>query len=117
MILKYLIPVKLSIGILPKDWLLEKYNLVEVQFSLSFCLYQFFKLERVYCLIFLPEHDQPIFNFIWNHHFMHLTNNILLLQYKNVVEALKRGDLRLLRHALQEHEDRYVSELHFKVEF
>jgi hypothetical protein len=30
MILKYLIPVKLSMGILPKDWLLEKYNLVEV---------------------------------------------------------------------------------------
>lgn len=57
MILKYLIPVKLSIGILPKDWLLEKYNLVE---------------------------------------------------YKNVVEALKRGDLRLLRHALQEHEDRFL---------
>lgn len=31
MIIKYLIPVKLSIGILPKDWLLEKYNLVEVR--------------------------------------------------------------------------------------
>lgn len=30
MILKYLVPVKLSLGILPKDWLLEKYNLVEV---------------------------------------------------------------------------------------
>ncbi|KAF2302693.1 hypothetical protein GH714_001184 [Hevea brasiliensis] len=57
MILKYLIPVKLSIGILPKDWLLEKYNLVE---------------------------------------------------YRNVVQALKRGDLRLLRHALQEHEDRFL---------
>ncbi|XP_043807742.1 enhanced ethylene response protein 5 isoform X2 [Manihot esculenta] len=57
MILKYLIPVKLSIGILPKDQLLEKYNLVE---------------------------------------------------YKNVVQALKRGDLRLLRHALQEHEDRFL---------
>ncbi|BBH08285.1 proteasome family protein, partial [Prunus dulcis] len=57
MILKYLIPVKLSIGILPNDWLLEKYNLVE---------------------------------------------------YKNVVQALKRGDLRLLRHALEEHEDRFL---------
>ncbi|KAH9762915.1 Enhanced ethylene response protein 5 [Citrus sinensis] len=54
MILKYLIPVKLSIGILPKDWLLEKYNLVE---------------------------------------------------YSNIVQALRRGDLRLLRHALEEHED------------
>ncbi|KAG6662059.1 enhanced ethylene response protein 5 [Carya illinoinensis] len=57
MILKYLIPVKLSMGILPKDWLLEKYKLVE---------------------------------------------------YRDVVQALKRGDLRLLRHALQEHEDRFL---------
>ncbi|KAH9801334.1 Enhanced ethylene response protein 5 [Citrus sinensis] len=57
MILKYLIPVKLSIGILPKDWLLEKYNLVE---------------------------------------------------YSNIVQALRRGDLRLLRHALEEHEDHYI---------
>ncbi|CAI0628322.1 unnamed protein product [Linum tenue] len=31
MILKYLIPVKLSIGILPKKQLIENYNLVEVQ--------------------------------------------------------------------------------------
>ncbi|XP_052199595.1 enhanced ethylene response protein 5 isoform X1 [Diospyros lotus] len=57
MILKYLIPVKLSIGILPKISLLEKYNLVE---------------------------------------------------YTNVVQALKRGDLRLLREALQVHEDRFL---------
>ncbi|XP_050216472.1 enhanced ethylene response protein 5 [Mercurialis annua] len=57
MILKYLIPVKLSLGILPSDWLMQKYNLIE---------------------------------------------------YRNVVEALKRGDLRLLRHALQEHEDRFL---------
>ncbi|CAN6541143.1 unnamed protein product [Malus baccata var. baccata] len=57
MILKYLIPVKLSLGILPNDWLLEKYNLVE---------------------------------------------------YRNVVQALKRGDLRLLRRALEEHEDRFL---------
>ncbi|XP_068652968.1 enhanced ethylene response protein 5 [Aristolochia californica] len=57
MILKYLIPVKLSLGILPKNWLLEKYN---------------------------------------------------LLEYADVVQALKRGDLRLLRHALQEHEDRFL---------
>lgn len=57
MILKYLIPVKLSIGILPENSLLEKYNLVE---------------------------------------------------YSNVVLALRRGDLRLLRHALQEHEDRFL---------
>ncbi|XP_022754892.1 enhanced ethylene response protein 5-like [Durio zibethinus] len=57
MILKYLIPVKLSLGILPKAWLLEKYN---------------------------------------------------LLEYSNVVQALKRGDLRLLRHALQEHEDQFL---------
>ncbi|KAM1361311.1 hypothetical protein ACFX15_025951 [Malus domestica] len=57
MILKYLIPVKLSLGILPNDWLLEKYNLVE---------------------------------------------------YRNVVQALKRGDLQLLRHALEEHEDQFL---------
>ncbi|KAG6496608.1 enhanced ethylene response protein 5-like [Zingiber officinale] len=57
MILKYLIPVKLSIGILPKQWLLEKYNLME---------------------------------------------------YNEVVKALKTGDLRLLRQALREHEDRFL---------
>ncbi|PKU67260.1 hypothetical protein MA16_Dca015989 [Dendrobium catenatum] len=57
MILKYLIPVKLSIGILPKMTLLEKYNLIE---------------------------------------------------YTNVVKALKSGDLRLLRRALQEHEDQFL---------
>ncbi|MBA0747554.1 hypothetical protein Gogos_004461 [Gossypium gossypioides] len=57
MILKYLIPVKLSLGILPKTCLLEKYN---------------------------------------------------LLEYNDVVQALKRGDLRLLRHALQEHEDQFL---------
>ncbi|THU60096.1 hypothetical protein C4D60_Mb07t09030 [Musa balbisiana] len=57
MILKYLIPVKLSIGILPKQWLIEKYNLIE---------------------------------------------------YGEVVNALKKGDLRLLRQALREHEDRFL---------
>ncbi|KAL0338961.1 UNVERIFIED_CONTAM: Enhanced ethylene response protein 5 [Sesamum angustifolium] len=57
MILKYLIPVKLSIGILPRQLLLDKFNLNE---------------------------------------------------YSDVVLALKRGDLRLLRHALQEHEDRFL---------
>ncbi|KAL2251102.1 enhanced ethylene response protein 5 isoform X1 [Sesamum indicum] len=57
MILKYLIPVKLSIGILPRQLLLDKFDLNE---------------------------------------------------YSDVVLALKRGDLRLLRHALQEHEDRFL---------
>ncbi|XP_039057887.1 enhanced ethylene response protein 5-like [Hibiscus syriacus] len=57
MILKYLIPVKLSLGIFPETSLLEKYN---------------------------------------------------LLEYNNVVQALKRGDLRLLRHALHEHEDQFL---------
>lgn len=38
MILKYLIPVKLSIGILPEDRLLEKYGLVEVCLPLQFFL-------------------------------------------------------------------------------
>ncbi|KAJ1433410.1 Winged helix-like DNA-binding domain superfamily [Sesbania bispinosa] len=57
MILKHLIPVKLSIGILPNHRLLEKYN---------------------------------------------------LLEYSNIVQALRRGDLRLLRCALQDHEDRFL---------
>ncbi|PIN08387.1 Transcription-associated recombination protein - Thp1p [Handroanthus impetiginosus] len=57
MILKYLIPVKLSMGILPRMVLLEKFNLNE---------------------------------------------------YSDIVLALKRGDLRLLRHALQKHEDRFL---------
>nr|XP_010912927.1 enhanced ethylene response protein 5-like [Elaeis guineensis] len=57
MILKYLIPVKLSLGILPKMGLLEKHN---------------------------------------------------LLEYKDVINALKSGDLRLLRRALREHEDQFL---------
>uniref|UniRef100_A0A0D6QYU4 PCI domain-containing protein n=1 Tax=Araucaria cunninghamii TaxID=56994 RepID=A0A0D6QYU4_ARACU len=57
MILKYLVPVKLSLGILPKEWLLQKYK---------------------------------------------------LLEYIDVVRALRTGDLRLLRHALQNHEDQFL---------
>ncbi|KAL9255032.1 Enhanced ethylene response protein 5-like protein [Drosera capensis] len=57
MILKYLIPVKLSLGILALDSMLENYNLVE---------------------------------------------------YKDIVRALRQGDLRLLRYALQENEDRFL---------
>lgn len=57
MILKYLIPVKLSIGIMPKMLLLERYNLIE---------------------------------------------------YADVMKALIRGDLRLLRQALQAHEDQFL---------
>ncbi|KAL5728802.1 Enhanced ethylene response protein 5 [Ranunculus cassubicifolius] len=57
MILKYLIPVKLSLGILPEASLLNNYDLT---------------------------------------------------MYNDVVEALKRGDLRLLRSALQEHEDQFL---------
>lgn len=57
MILKFLIPVKLSLGVLPKEWLLQRYN---------------------------------------------------LLEYIDVVRALRRGDLRLLRHALQNHEDEFL---------
>ena len=41
--------------------------------------------------------------------FTYLMNIFFILsQYRDVVLALKRGDLRLLRRALQEHEDRYV---------
>ncbi|KAJ3677459.1 hypothetical protein LUZ60_003183 [Juncus effusus] len=57
MILKYLIPVKLSMGILPTMWLLEKYNLTE---------------------------------------------------YTDVVNSLKTGDVRLLRKALQDHEQMFL---------
>ncbi|KAL1335478.1 hypothetical protein HN51_064356 [Arachis hypogaea] len=57
MILKHLIPVKLSIGILPTNMLLEKYS---------------------------------------------------LLEYSDIVQALRRGDLRLLRRALQDHENRFL---------
>ncbi|KAG6770473.1 hypothetical protein POTOM_026156 [Populus tomentosa] len=78
MILKYLIPVKLSIGILPKDRLLEKYGLVEVTSSIPNVHVKFVQAGRV----------------------VHV--------YSNVVQALKRGDLRLLRQALQEHEDRFL---------
>ncbi|KAJ7515666.1 hypothetical protein O6H91_22G022400 [Diphasiastrum complanatum] len=57
MILKYLVPVKLSLGTLPKEWLLQKYNLRE---------------------------------------------------YLNVVRALRRGDIKLLRHALHANEDGFL---------
>ncbi|CAI9100567.1 OLC1v1037694C1 [Oldenlandia corymbosa var. corymbosa] len=57
MILKYLVPVKLSIGVLPRASLLESYGLTE---------------------------------------------------YSDIVLSLRRGDLRLLRHALLEHEDRFL---------
>lgn len=57
MILKYLVPVKLSLGILPKEVLLHKYN--------------------------LPE-------------------------YLDIVQALRRGDIRLLRHALEVYEDEFL---------
>ncbi|CAL5078748.1 unnamed protein product [Urochloa decumbens] len=56
-ILKFLIPVKLSIGVLPKRTLLERYN---------------------------------------------------LLEYADFVTSLKRGDLRLLRQALDRHEDQFL---------
>lgn len=37
----------------------------------------------------------------------------VLSQYSNIVQALRRGDLRLLRHALQENEDQYVLFIYF----
>ncbi|KAH9801333.1 Enhanced ethylene response protein 5 [Citrus sinensis] len=33
---------------------------------------------------------------------------VVLSQYSNIVQALRRGDLRLLRHALEEHEDQFL---------
>uniref|UniRef100_A0A453KRU5 PCI domain-containing protein n=1 Tax=Aegilops tauschii subsp. strangulata TaxID=200361 RepID=A0A453KRU5_AEGTS len=56
-ILKFLIPVKLSIGVLPRRTLLEKYN---------------------------------------------------LLEYADIVTSLRRGDLRLLKQALDRHEDQLL---------
>jgi len=57
MILKYLIPVKLSIGILPNHRLLEKYNLLEVCLmlidGLFFSSLSLWSTIKVYCLIFL----------------------------------------------------------------
>ncbi|BBM97295.1 nuclear mRNA export protein PCID2/THP1 [Marchantia polymorpha subsp. ruderalis] len=57
MILKYLVPVKLSLGILPNEWLLRKYHIME---------------------------------------------------YNDIVQALRRGDIRLLRYALQANEDQFL---------
>lgn len=57
LILKYLVPVKLSLGVLPKKPVLPKYQ---------------------------------------------------LLEYADVVRACKFGDIRLLRHALQAHEDQFL---------
>lgn len=57
MILKYLIPVKLSLYVLPNEWLLRKYN---------------------------------------------------LLEYKDILHALRKGDIRQLRHALQDHEHQFL---------
>nr|GFB23566.1 hypothetical protein [Tanacetum cinerariifolium] len=34
---------------------------------------------------------------------------LTMLQYSDIVLAMRRGDHRLLRHALEEHEDRHVS--------
>ncbi|KAL3702003.1 hypothetical protein R1sor_020025 [Riccia sorocarpa] len=57
MILKYLVPVKLSLGILPNEWLLRKYHIME---------------------------------------------------YNDIVQALRKGDVRLLRRALQANEDQFL---------
>lgn len=52
---------------------------------------------------FLEHNDMYAWFFAWS---ITRNNNVLTSQYENVVQALKRGDPRLLRHALQEHEDR-----------
>ncbi|XP_024399951.1 enhanced ethylene response protein 5 [Physcomitrium patens] len=57
MVLKYLIPVKLSLGVMPSKLLLERYG---------------------------------------------------LLEYKEVIQALRTGDIRLLRQALQTNEDQFL---------
>lgn len=91
MVLKYLIPVKLSLGVMPSKSLLERYGLLEVCLQLSQnCLFGC-HLGFVSVLI-LPSR----------------------VQYKDVIQALRTGDIRLLRQALQTHEDQYVSFVPFE---
>ncbi|KAK4396928.1 Enhanced ethylene response protein 5 [Sesamum angolense] len=93
MILKYLIPVKLSIGILPRQLLLDKFNLMRTTtISLSNIL------------------DGDMDTTQYMHYDSKMIKSIYrgTTKYSDVVLALKRGDLRLLRHALQEHEDRFL---------
>ncbi|CAL5064554.1 unnamed protein product [Urochloa decumbens] len=75
-ILKFLVPVKLSIGVLPKRTLLERYNLLEGDLPL---------LLIEIC-----------------------TSGNMTFQYADVVTSLRRGDLRLLRQALDRHEDQFL---------
>lgn len=86
MVLKYLIPVKLSLGVMPSKSLLERYDLLEV------CVQNCYTFLLVCHLGFVSILSLPS-----------------RVQYKDVIQALRTGDIRLLRQALQTHEDQYVS--------
>ncbi|KAL5980606.1 hypothetical protein ACLOJK_028514 [Asimina triloba] len=58
MILKYLIPVKLSIGILPKKSLLEKYKIVEITTGYLF-VYENDQILKIWCVSCLGEVGAP----------------------------------------------------------
>jgi hypothetical protein len=106
MVLKYLIPVKLSLGVLPNDSLLQQYGLLEVCYVCS--NNPFFTIYFLLSL-FLSSG----LSFLWSRVLRPCYDNNLsgqfCDQYKDVVRALRTGDIRLLRHALQTHEDQYVT--------
>ncbi|KAH9762919.1 Enhanced ethylene response protein 5 [Citrus sinensis] len=52
-----------------------------------------------------PAADQKLSYALINCNPQSEANISVLSQYSNIVQALRRGDLRLLRHALEEHED------------
>ncbi|KAH9801335.1 Enhanced ethylene response protein 5 [Citrus sinensis] len=52
-----------------------------------------------------PAADQKLSYALINCNPRSEANISVLSQYSNIVQALRRGDLRLLRHALEEHED------------
>lgn len=103
MVLKYLIPVKLSLGVLPNDSLLQQYGLLEVCSNNSFFTFYFLLslflssgLSFLRSRVLRPCYDSNL-------------SGQFCDQYKDVVRALRTGDIRLLRHALQTHEDQYVT--------
>ncbi|KAH9801337.1 Enhanced ethylene response protein 5 [Citrus sinensis] len=55
-----------------------------------------------------PAADQKLSYALINCNPRSEANISVLSQYSNIVQALRRGDLRLLRHALEEHEDQFL---------
>ncbi|OEL28024.1 Enhanced ethylene response protein 5 [Dichanthelium oligosanthes] len=92
-ILKFLIPVKLSIGVLPKRTLLETYNLLE--FDKHVCV-----VLSGAIVTHLGRYTMLLIEIC--------ARGNMTFQYADVVTSLKRGDLRLLRQALDRHEDQFL---------